>query len=427
MRNLSRRTKTLKLLTSSTLLFLLLHFVCSQTFNERTESDARAARHPENPQFPPHLVINASLKLESGCQACAESIEWTESTPPYFAAWAWTSSDASKDADKVHFRIKKAEARDSGRLQTVPQSHFSMHQHFPSHYASVTQHVKYFLECGRDRKRDARFAPETCVRLNDSSNAVTTVPPEKLEPTAPIKAVNLFVPRPHPQNKPTPVSHNSSKALKALQSLLQAWSLFTQKNKIIWWLAHGQLLGWYWNGNTLPWDTDLDIQMTMFQLIQLIRFNNTLVENRYLVDVNPNFASRKSTTKLNTIDARFIDTHTGYMMDITALVMAFEDSSHSEFTGLLFCKSPHAYNYADIVPLHETVYESIQVWRPHAVAAILTREYGLKSLVKTVYRPYSRPVTFVFQQNQNKWVDTNTIKWKRRPGGRFRGNRGALS
>ncbi|KAJ3401623.1 hypothetical protein HDU80_005848 [Chytriomyces hyalinus] len=161
--------------------------------------------------------------------------------------------------------------------------------------------------------------------------------------------------------------------------------------------------------------------MSMFQLIQLIRFNNTLVENRYLVDVNPHFASRESRTKLNTIDARFIDTHTGYMMDITALTMAFEDSADSELNGLLFCKSPHAYNYADIVPLHETVFENIQVWRPHAATAILKREYGVKSLVKTVYRPYSHPVTFAFHEIKNKWVDATTISWKRR-GGRFSGS-----
>ncbi|KAJ3232559.1 hypothetical protein HDU78_006989 [Chytriomyces hyalinus] len=413
MGNLSRPSKTLRLVTSSTLLFILLHFVYSSAFCEP---------NPSNPHPPPDSLINASLTPDPGCRACTESIEsHRETSPLYFAAWTWTwtSSDASRDLEKVRIRVNKAEARDSGRVLTVPRSHFSMHQHFASRYKEVN-HSKYFSECGRDRKRDSRFAPTTCARLNSSANDISTVTPD-LEPAAPIRDVNLFVPRPHPQKQPTPLLHDSSITLEALQSLLRAWAQFTQKNEIIWWLAHGQLLGWYWNRSTLPWDTDLDIQMSMFQLIQLIRFNNTLVENRYLVDVNPHFASRESRTKLNTIDARFIDTHTGYMMDITALTMALEDSADSELNGLLFCKSPHAYNYADIVPLHETVFENIQVWRPHAATAILKREYGVKSLVKTVYRPYSHPVTFAFHEIKNKWVDATTISWKRR-GGRFRGS-----
>lgn len=28
------------------------------------------------------------------------------------------------------------------------------------------------------------------------------------------------------------------------------------------WLMHGYLLGWYWNRKILPWDLDLDVQIT---------------------------------------------------------------------------------------------------------------------------------------------------------------------
>ncbi|RYP69707.1 hypothetical protein DL771_005986 [Monosporascus sp. 5C6A] len=29
------------------------------------------------------------------------------------------------------------------------------------------------------------------------------------------------------------------------------------------WLAHGSLLGWYWNGRIMPWDHDVDAQVTL--------------------------------------------------------------------------------------------------------------------------------------------------------------------
>jgi len=37
------------------------------------------------------------------------------------------------------------------------------------------------------------------------------------------------------------------------------------------WLAHGTLIGWYWGGGILPWDDDLDIQISVDDLDKLFK------------------------------------------------------------------------------------------------------------------------------------------------------------
>src|ERR1700722_319452 len=60
---------------------------------------------------------------------------------------------------------------------------------------------------------------------------------------------------------------------------------FTDEKQIPSWIAHGTLLGWWWGGSFLPWDSDIDVQMNANFLYVLARFNNTVLSDRYLVDV----------------------------------------------------------------------------------------------------------------------------------------------
>ncbi|KAI1201999.1 LicD family-domain-containing protein [Nemania serpens] len=51
------------------------------------------------------------------------------------------------------------------------------------------------------------------------------------------------------------------------------------------WLAHGSLLGWWWNGRIMPWDYDLDVQVSVATLALLgERYNRSLYEYEYEVD-----------------------------------------------------------------------------------------------------------------------------------------------
>ncbi|CRK14844.1 hypothetical protein BN1723_010499 [Verticillium longisporum] len=48
----------------------------------------------------------------------------------------------------------------------------------------------------------------------------------------------------------------------ALRNLIRAYLTVCSENKVETWLAHGTLLGWWWNGQVMPWDYDLDVQMS---------------------------------------------------------------------------------------------------------------------------------------------------------------------
>ncbi|KAI9333444.1 LicD family-domain-containing protein [Obelidium mucronatum] len=266
----------------------------------------------------------------------------------------------------------RIEALDTGRfVAMVPKAHFSLDnqaivggtslvdwsRRVVEWNETATADVKYFSECGIDKKRDARFATN-----NNGGSCLSEGNPKGV--------VRLL------QEK-----HDSKKVHESLIAILQAWSLFSQEHKIYWWISHGEMIGWFWNSKLLPWETDLDIQISVQQLLQLVAYNQTLIQGgRFLLDVSPGFMVR-SPQKQNVIDARVIDVTTGYMMDITALSRIRDDDD-----GTVYCKSPHGYKYEDLMPLHETLLEGVKVWRPHNVMKILRDEYQEKSMYQERFK-----------------------------------------
>ncbi|OUM53639.1 hypothetical protein BVG19_g2943 [[Candida] boidinii] len=128
----------------------------------------------------------------------------------------------------------------------------------------------------------------------------------------------------------------------------RAWFRFANSVGIRTWIAHGTLLGFYFNGLSLSWDTDSDVQVTMDSLYKLARnFNSSLIidvtaqnpdsdailepfrkndylfdnsgYNKYYLEVGESFYSRNSGNGKNAIDARFINIETGHLIDITAV------------------------------------------------------------------------------------------------------------
>ncbi|KAJ3257953.1 hypothetical protein HDU77_002487 [Chytriomyces hyalinus] len=261
---------------------------------------------------------------------------------------------------------------DSGSFRNLSRTHFSLSQRIPAafnfsqkaDFMRQNYNFKYFFEAGSDGKRDERFAEKSST----------------------------------PKNPQAPPNHDLSASTKSLVALIKAWSQFCREQHISWWLAHGTLLGWHWNGRILPWDTDLDIQMSVRELLYVAaRFNQTLLNSRFLVDVSPSIVVR-SAQAYSAIDARLIDTKTGYLMDITGL--AILDSGDEA----VVCKKPHAYRLADILPLHETVFEGVKAWRPHAALRILKEEYGEAALVSTTYRPSTISRIYKWNDGGNKWI-----------------------
>lgn len=229
-----------------------------------------------------------------------------------------------------------------------------------------------------------------------------------------------------------------------MHRMARAWLHFAGSANLCTWLAHGTLLGWYWNGLNMPWDLDMDVQMTMESLFVLARnYNQTVVvdvagsAHLYFVDVSPHIFDRTHGNGNNVIDARFIDTYSGMYVDITGLAVsddfrtnslarsvsqlhkvfdteytnvarsALEDPAffagyleelreteeHAWNNGHLYnCKNFHFYTMLELLPLRKTTFEGEQAYVPARFDAILRREYTKGMLAREygswVFRPF---------------------------------------
>lgn len=106
----------------------------------------------------------------------------------------------------------------------------------------------------------------------------------------------------------------------------------------------------------LPWDSDIDVQVTESSMYYLAAYYNMSVfhyrtpripEGRdYLLEVNPNYKNRERTDVLNVIDARWIDTESGLFIDITT---ARYNLTHPAGKGMLSCKDGHEYRVSSVL------------------------------------------------------------------------------
>ncbi|KAI0855481.1 LicD family-domain-containing protein [Xylaria cubensis] len=195
------------------------------------------------------------------------------------------------------------------------------------------------------------------------------------------------------------------------------------------WLAHGSLLGWWWNGRIMPWDYDLDVQVSVATLSFLgerynrsmheyeyevdeeeenetflfdtttaetkleridLRSSNgsdsdnnervattTKVKKTYLLDINPHYSAMTKGNGANIIDARWIDMSNGMFIDITGL----REREPERAPGVWSCKNNHRYLTSELWPLRRTEFEGVEAWIPYSFDKVLTDEYGAKSLV----------------------------------------------
>lgn len=243
-----------------------------------------------------------------------------------------------------------------------------------------------------------------------------------------------------------------------LHRMTRAWLRFSRKACLISWLAHGSLLGWYWNGLNFPWDEDVDAQMTSKGLFELARnYNQTIIvdytydedasmSHMYFIDVSPHFMNLRNENGTNNIDARFIDLATGMYVDITALSVTemssivsseadrnlyklfdpeYTEKMHSaaldvhmrdyrrqletlqndalSIGAIVNSKDKHYYCRSDLVPLVKTSFEGEEALVPANFKAILKCEYKNGLLFKH-YRNWS------FRPYLGIWVPQNVAK-----------------
>jgi len=179
----------------------------------------------------------------------------------------------------------------------------------------------------------------------------------------------------------------------ALRHLIRSYLTTFRKLGVETWLAHGTLLGWWWNGRIMPWDYDLDVQVSAATLYYLGQHHNrstfeyrftdeasgVVKTKEYLLDVNPHHVERGRGDGMNVIDARWIDTSNGMFIDITGLA----EREPTADPGIWSCKNFHRYRTRDLYPMRESEFEGVIATVPYSFDRILTEEYGMKSLVTT--------------------------------------------
>lgn len=181
---------------------------------------------------------------------------------------------------------------------------------------------------------------------------------------------------------------------ETLTHLIRSYlTLFSEMN-IETWIAHGTLLGWWWNGKIMPFDFDLDTQVSASTLtylgdnLNMTTHNYTanapdgsVIHRQYLLDVNPFHVDRVYGNGMNLIDARWIDMQNGLYVDITGL----SETRPAQQPGVWSCKNSHRYRTRDLYPLRETIFEGVPALVPYAFDKILTEEYTNRALTKTFH------------------------------------------
>ncbi|AAS51367.2 ACR141Wp [Eremothecium gossypii ATCC 10895] len=159
-----------------------------------------------------------------------------------------------------------------------------------------------------------------------------------------------------------------------MRRLMRCWERFARNEQLLYWLAHGTLLGWYWQGTALEWDSDHDVQLPMRQLEHLaLHFNASLLlfedggeVGRYYLDINDHYRLAEKDPD-NIIDGRLIDVDTGMYIDLTGIRAEggkYTDGAHHVF---------HTLAYLD--PLRITLFDGLEAPIPHAVTSVLMSEY----------------------------------------------------
>lgn len=198
-----------------------------------------------------------------------------------------------------------------------------------------------------------------------------------------------------------PLSYSERR--RCLSALIKGYLSTMEAIGVESWLMHGSLLGWYWNRKILPWDSDLDVQISVKSVQHLASYYNMTIHQQrmdgestsrdYLLEINPHWINADPADIHNKIDARWLDMTTGLYVDITVLR---DDNSGAQ--GSMVCKDQHHYMNDDIFPLQETDFEGVIARVPIACTKVLKEEYGAHSLENADYAHHH------FDLNLKEWL-----------------------
>lgn len=234
-----------------------------------------------------------------------------------------------------------------------------------------------------------------------------------------------------------------------LRLMLRAYTTTMARIGVRTWLMHGGLLGWWWGGKVMPWDTDLDYMVDEKGMGELGGWWNMSVhefdwgqgdfgvylddskeddkkedtfgddleasrrkewtalglsgsmKKKYLLEINPAYTNSSTKDRQNKIDARWIDTSTGLFIDITTLHIQpystispkhprkISPSSIDDYSDAdipLYTKDSHAYSSSQLFPLRLTTFEDTLTLVPYEYESVLLDEYGPDAITQTWFR-----------------------------------------
>ncbi|KAK4159153.1 mannosylphosphorylation protein [Cladorrhinum sp. PSN259] len=176
------------------------------------------------------------------------------------------------------------------------------------------------------------------------------------------------------------------------------------------WLMHNTLLGWWWQNQVLPWEPNLNVQLSEPGLFFLATYHNMSVhrfripgsreKRTYLLDISPYYKIRERADQSDTVDARWIDLKTGLFLDIHAVRY---NLTHSEGGGLLSAKDGSELKDTSLFPLRDTTFEGVPAKIPYRFRELLAAEYGVDALIKA--------------DRQDHRYDEDRLEWVRKEKG----------
>jgi len=179
--------------------------------------------------------------------------------------------------------------------------------------------------------------------------------------------------------------------IQVVHHLIRSWFKYAEHAQIISWFNYGNLIGWYFNAQNLPWDNDVDVQVSIKDADKIGRYhNNTLVienpqngDHIFWLQTNPYYLQQNDK---QFIDARYIDIKAGIYIDISALWETETprpgNIKPKDGEIAFHCKHYNWFVFSDIFPLRRTIYEGAQGYMPNNIEGILDRFYGQKAMKK---------------------------------------------
>jgi hypothetical protein len=260
-----------------------------------------------------------------------------------------------------------------------------------------------------------------------------------------------------------PIASSPARLLH-LRLLLATYTHLAARAHVRTWIAHGSLLGWWWNGRLLPWDSDVDVHvdeagmaewggwwnMTVHAFsaaeLGLIGDNDDDDRNRrddasdahpriprppafpadewtallttgkkYLLEANPRATNTSTRDRHNVIDARWIDVATGLFIDITTVhpvpasreAPSFPiDNDNDDDGNFAFTDGEHARMYTKDTHLYPRA--ALFPLRETTLEGVPVRvPYAYEALLRDEYGPRALTETWyrrhVFESGE--WVD----------------------